>query len=77
MFKKIYNLLGKLFCLVSVTILLIALLERILNFFNLTFSWIELRPARLLEFAVMFLVFGIFFVLVEIRDEMKKLVQKK
>jgi hypothetical protein len=77
MSEKIYGILGKLFLLISVLTLIVALLERFLNFFNLTFSWLYIRPGRLLEFSAMFLIFVIVFVLLEVKEDLRKLVQKK
>jgi hypothetical protein len=56
----------------SFLFLIVAVIERVFNFFNYTIIAERYTPGRLMEFAAIFLLFVIALILRSIREEMRK-----
>ncbi|MCK5033037.1 MAG: hypothetical protein KAS18_05365 [Calditrichia bacterium] len=56
----------------SIILLILAVSEWFLNYFNYTLSWIPYSPFRLLEFGAIFMLFVIALLLRQIRDILRK-----
>lgn len=72
MFNQIIQQIYRGMFIVAGLIFIVAIWERILQFFNLTLSWISYEPWRLMEFSSIFLLFAIALLLRQIRDQLKQ-----
>ena len=59
------------FFVISFILLILAIWERINQFYGYTFTWISYGPKQLLEFSTVFMIFTIGLLLRQLRDKMK------
>ena len=69
--EKWMSLLSRLFFVVALLLILMALIDWCLRLFGWTFSFIQYQPGRMLEFATMLMVFVAVIILRQIRENMK------
>ena len=65
------NFLYRVFFSISFILLILALWERINQFFGYTFTWIQYKPGQMLQFSGIFMLFTIGFLLRQLLDQMK------
>jgi len=66
------NILCRVFFIVSLVLLFIALWDRLLRFFGWTMTWLPYEPGRLFELSALLMIFVIALLLREIREQLKK-----
>ncbi len=72
MLEKLSNWGYHLFFGFALLLLLLAFLEKLVNFFGWTMYWLPYEPGRLIELAAMFMVFVIALLLRQVRAALKK-----
>jgi hypothetical protein len=65
------NLIYRVFFIISFILLILAIWERINQFYGYTFTWIKYQPGQLLQFSAIFMIFTIGLLLRQLRDQMK------
>ena len=72
MINTLTSILCRLFFVVSLLLLFIALWDKFIRLFGWTISWITYLPGRLLEFSAVLMIFVIALLLRQIREGLKK-----
>jgi hypothetical protein len=70
--EKLASFVCRLFFAGAFVLLGLAVLEKAANIFGYTLTWIRIDPSRLIEFAIVLLVFVVTLLLREIRDAVRK-----
>jgi hypothetical protein len=65
------NLIYRVFFIISFILLILAIWERINQFYGYTFTWLQYQPGQLLQFSAIFMIFTIGLLLRQLRDQMK------
>jgi hypothetical protein len=68
---KFGNLVYRIFFIISFILLILAIWERINQFYGYTFTWLQYQPNQLLQFSAIFMLFTIGLLLRQLRDKMK------
>ncbi len=68
---KFGYLIYRVFFSISFILLILALWERINQYFGYTFTWISYKPGQLLQFSAILMIFTIGLLLRQLRDQMK------
>ena len=72
-FEKLNSIVCRIFFFGSFLLLAIASLERVVNLFGYTFlAGLHYRPARLLDYAAVLLMFVLALLLRQVREDLKK-----
>ena len=71
MADKVISFLCRIFFIIALVMLLIAIWDRILNAFGWTLTFISYQPARLLELSALLMIFVIALLLRQIRDRLQ------
>jgi len=69
MLNKLTSIFSRIFFAVASLLLLIAIIDWILRIFGWTFTWLQYKPGRLLEFAAYIMIFAIVLLLRQIREK--------
>lgn len=72
MIDKYTSFFSRLFFVVAIIILLLAVWDRIIGLFGWTITWLYYQPGRLLEFSAILIIFVIALLLRQIRQELRK-----
>jgi hypothetical protein len=65
------NLIYRVFFIISFILLILAIWERINQFYGYTFTWLQYQPGQLLQFSAIFMIFTIGLLLRQLRDQMR------
>ena len=71
MADKLTSIFCRVFFVIALILVFIAVLERILRFFGWTLSLFAYQPGRIFEFSGIFMIFVIALLLRQIRDRLK------
>ena len=77
MADKMLKLLGNLFFIGVGVFFVMGVLEGFLNLLDWTMWWIPFSPLKMLEFSAIFAILAMFLLLIEIKNQLKEIAQKK
>ncbi len=71
MIDKLTSILSRIFLALAFILFLIAVSDKLLNIFGMTWSWMPYGAARMFEFSVMLMIFVIVLLLRQIRERLR------